>query len=204
VIRRLAFLLVMLSAQPALAQDLPALYRVTGVAAGDVLNIRAEPSAAAQIIGSFAPGEAGIEVTAQNETGRWGRVSTGEASGWTSLRYLERQDQGDWLLLEEPLTCFGTEPFWSLRLSGPRAGWSEAGGDPLDLAVQQPAKARGRPDKSGFTAVTSEKPKTSVTGFLSARECSDGMSDTLYGISLDLMMQQDGQISAYSGCCSLQ
>jgi hypothetical protein len=71
--------------------SLPALFDVTGVASGDVLNLRAEPSAQATIIGSFPADATGIEVIATDSSGRWGQVNAVERAGWASLAYLARQ-----------------------------------------------------------------------------------------------------------------
>lgn len=205
----LALLVFLPAAAIAQGTGFPALYDVTGVAADDVLNIRSAPGASSPVIGSFAPDEAGIEVTAQDETGRWGRVNTGETAGWASLRYLQRQEQGDWLALEEPLFCYGTEPFWSLNIDIARARWSEAAGEELHFTILYPAPGRGHPGKSGFAAATlagTEMPVQPIVGFtgvLTAQSCSDGMSDAAYGISLDILMQRDGTAALYSGCCSL-
>ena len=109
-IRPLAVLV--LAAGAAGAQEgLPALHSVTGVAAGDVLNVRDAPRASAGRVGALAPGAAGVEVTAIREG--WGRVNVGERSGWASLAFLEAEPGGS---LPEigAFSCFGTEPFWSL------------------------------------------------------------------------------------------
>jgi hypothetical protein len=95
-VRILSLILALLVAMPAAAQDLPALFRVTGVAANDVLNIRAEPSARAAIIGSFRPDAGGIEVVALSADGRWGLVNSGEQAGWSSMRYLMHQGGPGW------------------------------------------------------------------------------------------------------------
>ena len=63
-------------ALPAQAQDFPALYAVTGVAADDVLNIRSRPDAGAPIIGALAPDSTGVEVLGRS--GNWALVSAGE------------------------------------------------------------------------------------------------------------------------------
>ena len=63
--RYLVALFVLICASAATAQDFPALYRVTDVAANDVLNIRAQPQASAPVIGSFRPGQRGVEVMAR-------------------------------------------------------------------------------------------------------------------------------------------
>lgn len=193
---------LLLGAAAAGAGGFPALYSVTGVAADDVLNIRTEPSASAPLIGWFSPDETDIEVTATDSSGSWGQVNAGEASGWTSLRYLQRQAQEDWRSLSTPLSCFGTEPFWSLSLGAPVI-WSEAGAEKLRLTMLQRAESRGHPGKSGFTAVSQGQPAANFTGVLTAQTCSDGMSDTAYGIALDLLIAREGQAEVFSGCCSL-
>ena len=108
-------LVVMLGAAHAsLAEGFPALYDVTGVAAGDVLNIRAAASASAPLVGALHRQATGVEVVAVE--GAWAVVAAGEASGYAALRYLVRQPVADWYTLHGPITCHGTEPFWTLRL----------------------------------------------------------------------------------------
>ena len=97
---------------------LPALYKVTGVSTGDVLNIRATPAATAPLVGVFADDANDIEVTDLSLTGSWAQVNTGEQSGWVAFRYLTRQPEVTVFAgLPESLSCFGTEPFWNLRLT---------------------------------------------------------------------------------------
>lgn len=187
--------LALLLASPACAESLPALYRVTGVAAGDVLNIRAEPSAAAAILGSLPPDAAGVEVVA--EQAGWGLVSTGEGAGWVKLTFLARAPGAEWFALTRPLRCIGTEPFWSLGVepatkvavfSTPDKGdafttlttlWP--GGD------LRPGAAFALPD--GFATLTGE-------------QCSDGMSDRVFGIAISLYRMGEAP-SVLQGCCTL-
>ena len=61
---------------------------MTGVAANDLLNIRAAPSANAEIIGTLSPRARHIEVVGYDDTGRWAQINTGEISGWAALRFL--------------------------------------------------------------------------------------------------------------------
>ncbi|MEO1155590.1 MAG: SH3 domain-containing protein, partial [Pseudomonadota bacterium] len=51
------------------AQGYPALFDVTGVASDDVLNIRSAPSATAEIIGTLAHNETGVEVVGEGPAG---------------------------------------------------------------------------------------------------------------------------------------
>lgn len=188
------------------AQDLPALHDVTGVAADDRLNIRAEPEASAAALGSFAPGMTGIEVTGLSADGRWGRVNLAEQTGWASMRYLARQPGPDWWSLEKPLSCYGTEPFWSLRLTpdAERVEFSRMGEDPQDLAVDWATGVAGRRGQAGMALRGADS-----SGFatFTGQDCSDGMSDFSFGIAVTLFLTDaagSGQgPSGWSGCCAL-
>lgn len=199
-IRALALLLLPLAAQ---AETLPALHEVTGVAAGDVLNIRAEPSASAARLGALAPGAAGVEVTALSPDGRWGRVNAGEASGWVAMRYLARQTGPGWDGLAAPLACSGTEPFWSADYDpAARAFTLRTPEDPAGrrLDVLWHRATAGRSGRIGVLL---------PEGFalLAAEDCSDGMSDRAYGLSISLFPAAgpaaEGAAAGLSGCCSL-
>ncbi len=187
--------LAVLLAAPAGAETLPALFRVTGVAAGDVLNIRAEPSAGAAILGSLPPDAAGVEVVA--EQGGWGLVSAGEGAGWVKLSFLARQPGEDWFALTQPLRCLGTEPFWSL------------GVEPATRVAVFSAPEAG----NAFTTLTTLWPGEDwrqeaafalPDGFvtLTGGQCSDGMSDRVFGIAIKLYRMGDAP-AVLQGCCSL-
>lgn len=192
--------LALLIAAPAAAQDLPAHYRVTGVAAWDVLNIRAEPDARAAILGSLRPDATRIEVTGLSPDGRWAQVNTGEGSGWVALRYLEAQGGPGWRSGEVGLTCLGTEPFWQLELflPGHQAEFHEPGSGGFNLVVDV-----GALPSTAF-------PPTLALPFSGYREgmavvragaCSDGMSDRTF--ALEGQVYWRGQTTGLSGCCTL-
>lgn len=194
---------------PGAAQEFPALYSVTGVAADDVLNIRSAPAASAEIIGTLAPGQSGVEVVQADDSGKWGLVNSGERSGWAALRYLAREPRDDWRSQGQALECFGTEPFWSFTLDqAPNLKTPDGPDIPFTLLAREPgSNHRG---KSGFHAVSrtdstlSNPGPVSLFGTLTAQQCSDGMSDRTHGISIDLLrLQGPGQLDVLSGCCSL-
>lgn len=188
---------------PAAAQELPALYDVSGVAADDVLNIRADPRATASLIGELAPDASGIEVTALSGNRDWGRVNTAERSGWVSMAYLEpepvRAADG---YFDHPLACFGTEPFWSLDndTSG-RVAYTPMDGEPVILTRTATASSANRGGHSQLMEASSET--VSATAILRREECSDGMSDKLYGLTLDLVLRGAEESRFVSGCCSI-
>lgn len=71
-------------------QETPAImYRVTGVASDDVLNIRTEPSARSPIIGSFSHRAQSIEVIGIDSGSRWVLVRFGNQTGWVHGAFLE-------------------------------------------------------------------------------------------------------------------
>lgn len=187
--------LALMLAGPAGAESLPGLFRVTGVAAGDVLNIRAEPSAGAAILGSLPPDAAGVEVVAEQDG--WGLVSTGEGAGWVKLSFLARQPGADWFALTQPLRCLGTEPFWSLGVEPATRvavfSTPDAGDAFTTLTTLWPGEdwrqeaAFALPD--GFATLT-------------GGQCSDGMSDRVFGIAIKLYRMGDAP-AVLQGCCSL-
>lgn len=198
-IRPLALLLGQLLAlcPPALrAETYPALHDVTGVAADDVLNIRAAPDAGAAILGTLAPDARGVEVVAV--TDGWAVVNTGEGTGYAALRYLSRVDAPDWNALETPLTCLGTEPFWSLRID-------PAGGE-MRFRTPEDAADRTAPIGAIWPALPwSQTAALALPGglaVLAPAECSDGMSDRSYGIAADIFLTGSDR-GRLSGCCRL-
>jgi uncharacterized membrane protein len=178
------------------AQDLPALYDVTGVAAGDVLNIRAEPDAGAAILGGLAPDARGVEVVAIADG--WAQVNSGEASGHVALRFLTPQPGPAWHALERPLTCFGTEPFWSLKID-PAAGEAILSRPATNDVTYATGKAY--PGSAAFPVAG-----LPLTGgrivLLAARACSDGMSDRMFGIGASFHPPGFDSVPL-TGCCSL-
>lgn len=199
----LAIFIACLSALPIAAQEYPALHDVMGVAGNDVLNIRSAPSASSAIVGSLGPYQTGVEIVASDRTGKWGLVNANDTSGWISLRYMNRAQQGYWLDLTHSLSCSGTEPFWSLSLGGNRALFGR-NGQSTTYSLLAKTRSANNPTKAGFTAVTSTVNPSSISGFIAAQSCSDGMSDRQYGITLDLMLQKNAGMTLLTGCCTLQ
>ncbi len=211
---RVLTLLLILAAGPAFAtQDgWPALYDVSGVASDDVLNIRSEPGAAGDVIGTLRPDAKDIEVIRANDPQTWGLVNTGEGSGWVSLAFMERHP-GNWDgSFPEIRQCFGTEPFWSLAYDPPEIVFSAPDMPPRAGLISGLYSSLSRRDSfaysgSFFPAETGERV---VQLFVQTESCSDGMSDRQYGISVQMLLRQptaEGDNSGtglYSGCCSIQ
>ncbi len=198
--RVLAFCLLCLTAPCFAAEDRwPALYDVTGVDAGDVLNVRTLPNASAPIVGSLAPDATQIEVVRVNDTATWGLINIGETSGWASLRFLEWQT-GQWDPTLPPVKqCFGTEPFWSLDLAGEVPTYSEPEGE-ISFLIDAEIPSANRTDR---LAVRLSGDAETALLVVSRGYCDDGMSDQEYGLQGDLIRETPDGTVLLSGCCSL-
>ncbi|MCA0920327.1 SH3 domain-containing protein [Pseudooceanicola nanhaiensis] len=197
-------LALMLTPAGLLAQEgFPALYDVSGVAANDVLNMRAAPDPSAPIVGTLAPDATGIEAVQADADSGWLRVNSGETAGWASPAYLTRQPgQPDGT--QPALTrCFGTEPFWSLMPAG--AGWTfqQAGGAATFLPSGWQGTAAGRSDRYATILLAGKGADVAGTIVVGRDICSDGMSDRLYGLTVDMILTGDLGPAHYAGCCSI-
>lgn len=193
----LVALLLLPSSAPAQEVRLPAPFSVTGVAADDVLNIRAGPAASTAIIGSFGPYRINIEVLALSESGTWGLVGVPEGNGWVSMRFLAPQpDMGD--IIPRPMVCYGNEPFWTLGMYVRGDEYEMMGDMRRDLILLSETAA---PD--GFDVVFGEGP--TLQRYLSVRRegCGDGMSDRIFGWRATLRNDAPDDQSTLTGCCTM-
>ena len=196
------------AAPPAAAQSVPWLYDVSGVDAGDTLNVRENPRATAARIGELAHDATGVEVVALSDSGDWGQVALGEQSGWVAMRYLAAQpgaDAGEATYFDRPLRCVGTEPFWTLNVTGGDGpvDFTQLAGASLTLTPE--VRLRSANMGGGAQVLEAATPEGSrATATLRRQQCSDGMSDRTFGLSLDLLLRGPGGDAAFvSGCCTL-
>jgi len=178
----------------------PALHDVAGVSSGDVLNIRERPDASSPIMGKFAADAEGIEVIRPNERQTWGLVNVGERTGWVSLRYLERRPHQWDGAFPEVASCYGTEPFWSLRRDGDMLTYSTPDVEALDFPI---VSRSGSANRRGSFHMIAEGPGGPVVVLLRTEACSDGMSDRSFGISIEFLLEIESDVSHLSGCCTL-
>lgn len=199
--RALAVLLLCLLPGLATAQadGLPAFHEVTGVAADDVLNVRAAPDAGAEKVGDLAPDTTGVEVMALRDG--WGQVNAGERSGWVSMRFLSRTSP-EGVTFSSRLRCSGTEPFWGLEIAqGTEATFTRPAGPDVTYSVGTLQAAEGRRDSF---LLLGTGPHAWLTAVLRRAQCTDGMSDRAYGIAADIVLTGHSEPALYSGCCSLR
>lgn len=194
-------LLMLVWATAAAAQSLPAFYDVSGVASDDVLNVRAAPGVGNTIIEKLTADARFVEVVAIDDKGEWARINVGERSGWVALRFLTRRPGQPENQLPRPLSCAGTEPFWSLDVSqSDSAAFRRMGGDPVTVTTLDPVTSENRTDRYAIFGQSDER----VFTFMFQRDaCSDGMSDRAYGISVDLFMTTQTGVTYLTGCCTL-
>ncbi|MEM0946978.1 MAG: SH3 domain-containing protein [Pseudomonadota bacterium] len=197
-IRAIAVLLAALAAPAnAAADSWPALYDVVSVAADDTLNVRSGPGAGFDVVGTLAHDAEGIEVTEANEAATWGRINTGEASGWVSLKFMNRLPGQDTGHTPDIAQCFGTEPFWTVALEGDVLTFSSQDGPGWSEALANKATSRSYRNRHAFLGQT-------ITLVVAKASCSDGMSDRHYGLETDLVLSAPDGAEMMSGCCTLE
>ena len=193
-----------LLAMPLMAQEravpiLPAIFEVTGLKAGDHLNVRSAPSAKATDIGDLKAGTY-VEVTSIDPNVGWAQIVYGEWTAWAYARFLTPVDTP--LLsgtdLPANMNCGGTEPFWDVQISnGAVAEFGIMGGVKVVENISYAGKSSNHIMKQSIQT-------DSWSAFLEKRQCSDGMSDRQMGIAIELLATgENAQFRHLSGCCRI-
>lgn len=200
--RLISALLILIWPLVTLADDyapaLPALYDVIDVAGDDTLNVRSEPNSAAPILETLPNNAVGLQVVQLSLEGNWAHISQGERSGWVARQYLTAQHTPkDAYGLPPTLTCFGTEPFWSITFTpdGLKLATPEATDiHPITSASPSPENVSLSAMGFRFEWMNADRP---VRAHILPGLCNDGMSDAVYGLHyVDNRMMN-------TGCCSL-
>ncbi|WP_439522645.1 hypothetical protein [Marivita sp.] len=191
-------------ALPTLVHAEPSYHRVTGVAANDSLNVRAEPTASSADIGDLAHDASGIEVFDFDASGNWARIALNERDGWISTRFLTRDAVETIGTTSVPVgtVCGGTEPFWALGLYGEEARYSHPEDGDTDYAFDTAVVAEGRLGSPALITLATEESHV-IEATLSGADCSDGMSDRSYGWTISMQLIALGKRRFLSGCCHL-
>jgi len=199
-----------LIAAPLFAQEpalpLPLIYHVTGLVAGDALNIRQEPNADAFDLGGLMPGQQ-VEVIQLSADGKWGQVATNAGFGWVSTHFLTLavQNVGDGVTAPSGmplwLSCTGSEPFWEATIEvGKRFSFTDYGWEEPQTQVY-PMLGVAKPINISMTYYGFSSPP--FTGVLSRELCDTGMSGYTYGWQLNLVARNSGdKVNMYYGCCT--
>ena len=184
-------------------ERLPNLYDVTVVETWDKLNVRAAPDGQAEIIGTVASTAKGVELVGRDSTGKWGRVNLDEGSGWVALRFLKPQ-ASVWKPASLPLSlsCGGTEPFWSLDTVENALTFTEPDQPDRKLSLRT-VMDRGI-EGDPMRGMIAGDDKGRLTAVMQPRQCSDGMSDRRYALTVTVILDgQDMPSRMLTGCCSI-
>lgn len=195
--------------------DLPALYDVSGLDVGETLNVRAAPELQSEILGVLPASTRLKEIVALNDSGDWGRINFGESAGWVSMKFMKDAGGPRWWARDLPLSCYGTEPFWSAVIFRSDPGSLEledmSGASPYrrTMALGRFQRAWGNPqwDKPMNAVMSFSSGSEAAIAVIRADACNDGMSDRQFGLSINLFLESgDGASSSGSylgGCCSI-
>jgi uncharacterized membrane protein len=197
-IRGLVLCAALLLPAVASAQVFPASYSVMGVGPSDTLNIRQAPSTTADIIGEIGPYAVNIEVLALSPDGRWGQIGVPEGNCWVSMAFLDRFEPEDPFVVQRPLSCIGTEPFWSVSLYPGGAEYNSPDTGAVPLRVTHEAVA-----DRGMLIQLEEGPTLNRTLIVAREICTDGMSDRTFGFSTRMFSEAPDGNSMLHGCCTL-
>lgn len=193
-------LILCLAPMAALAQNLPALYDVSGVAVSDTLNVRSGPSTAFDVIEKLRPDAENLEVVDTDPSGEWGLINVREQSGWVALRFMKRQswqpDDG----LPTALACYGTEPFWSFDVGQDKSATFSEPDRATDISAMVTVPSQNRTDRYALFGDGGDRIFTTL---IARNQCNDGMSDQVFGLTIDLLVTDEGGVNVYSGCCSI-
>ena len=188
-----------LAAQERAVPILPAIFEVTGLTAGDHLNVRSGPSAKAKDIGDLPAGTL-VEVTQIDPNVGWAQIVYGEWTAWAYTRFLTAVDTPMLAGTDLPanMNCGGTEPFWDVRVSnGTQAEFGMMGGAKVTENISYAGKSSNHILKQSIQT-------NSWSAFLEKRQCSDGMSDRQMGIAIELLAKgDDAGYRHLSGCCTV-
>lgn len=187
------------TAAPAPTPDMPDVSRrqmVINVAKDDVLNVRAQPDASAEIITTLPPYSRNVIIAGtRHESGKeiWWQVVTPAGTGWVNARYLAPDEPSD---TSFPVRCTGTEPFWNITTANGEAQFSTPDSQ-SEWTAGQMEWARGSMNAFIIRLKKGDAPGQ-ITAFRTGNACSDGMSDTAFPFH-GVLTGPDG--SVYSGCC---
>lgn len=156
------------------------------------------PRCQSNIVGAISPYGLNIEIFETTPDEKWGKVGIPEGNGWVAMRYLEETPPAEPYLVPRPLSCFGTEPFWSLSLypRGAEYDSPETGIVPMKLLAEDVS------ERVYFMRLE-EGPTLNRTLIVKRQLCGDGMSDRKFGFTTLMFLVAPEGNDTFTGCCSL-
>lgn len=97
------------------------------------------------------------------------------------------------------VSCVGTEPFWSLKITPQKLSFDRLGFGTMTIANGGPRAAEGQMIESLalYQGRLQEDSRRFMNVIISPRSCSDGMSDTDYPFEVLVLSGS----SLFRGCC---
>lgn len=180
----------------------PAIYRVSGLEAGEVLTVLERPDPASNPIGFLPPDGQDIEVvTMMPETG-WAKINTIERAGWVESRFLELSDS-IWERETAPdfLTCLGQDPTWWLQVSGSTVELSIRSEFDHGMEISEVLVPLG--DMRPSRIIRAENALNSAMISISEGRCALHTGGREYGISTNVLLKGRSESAFVTGCCTL-
>ena len=101
------------------------------------------------------------------------------------------------LAAEQPLICFGNEPFWRLDLTTPGQARFSLHDGPATMYRGRETRIEPRRE-AVWRGRSAGKSDGELVAFLRDGACSDGMSDTVHPVSVNVSLPGGAH---YAGCC---
>jgi uncharacterized membrane protein len=114
------------------------------------------------------------------------------------MRFLARSNHVGPYEIPRPISCSGTEPFWTLNMGVRGDDYQMMGADRRDLTATEETVG-----DNGFLARFIEGPELERTLIVRRSECGDGMSDRRFGWAATLFNAAPDGNQVLTGCCTL-
>ena len=119
-------------------------------------------------------------------------------NGWVSMQFLYLSRYPEPCSIPRPLTCGGTEPFWSIGFYPRGAEFQTPDIPRTDIEVKSEGVA-----ERGFYALAEEGPTRIYQLHVTRQICSDGMSDREFGWAASLFIESPDGNQMLTGCCAM-
>lgn len=200
---------------PAQAAAPVKVYSVTGVPAGQALNVRSGPGTNNRVMFRIPANGTGVVATGEEKkvgSSVWVKVYWAGKGGWVSKSYLSTKPASTPPAGGNPqkppssgsndgnkgivMRCGGTEPFWGITINE-----RDMNVDVLDgprYTVPVTFRQTSANDRTIAVIAGQNGPNETQTFLQKVTSCSDGMSDVRYPYAVTAVFNQQ---RVYSGCC---
>jgi uncharacterized membrane protein len=187
-------------------------FRVRGVDADDVLNVRYAANSRSAVVGTIPPDAVDVRPTGHRQKvgpSLWWEVSYAKVRGWVNSKYLARQKEAPAPaptpaaatdVFTENLTCFLNEPFWRIdvRKDG-KATCTETCDGPEGLRAAPPRAAPGKSDAWTIELRDVEGSAFMALALHRTGRCTEDLSDDRYTYEI---VARRPRGKAFKGCCN--